>query len=501
MLPRMSLLRSALQHPWTPALALALGWGVGPALPALARGELIGQPYTDLYPAVWGLWWFAGEQPGLPLRCELLGAPAGVPFYYASPLHGWAAWPLLALLPLPVVWNLLLLAARVATVLCAFGAARAWGLAGPGALLAAAVYGCAPFFHGYAVEGIVEGTDGWTLALWVWALARPRPGAQALAFALTVASSWYLGAVACLLAACAGPRAWLGAAGGLGICAPLLAAFGAAFPAREALDPAVRAAMGTTLGLAPPGWTAGLNPFARSSWVGLLAPALALWARPRVPPGLLLGGAVCAGLAFGVGPWFELPVLSALRFPYRLHAGLLVLLAAGAGRAVGTRGWAWLWGPAVALEGLLLSPIEPVLPSAPAALPALYHTLPAGAVLLDAPGPLARPPGEVNPSRARARWLLYGQTAHGRASPWIPDFNSVGVASVDGLDAWRALDPLHSPTPPEALPVPEGVDLIVLRSRELHQGGRPAHALLEAQGWARTRQEEGLWLYERQEAR
>ena len=47
-------------------------------------------------------------------------------------------------------------------------AARAWGLA-PARHHCSAIY-IVLFFHGYAVEGIVEGTDGWTLALWAWAL-------------------------------------------------------------------------------------------------------------------------------------------------------------------------------------------------------------------------------------------------------------------------------------------------------------------------------------------
>jgi hypothetical protein len=206
----------------TPALALAIAWALLPALPAWSRGELIGQPYTDLYPAVWGLWWFVSEQPGLPLHTTLLGAPEGLPFYYSSPLRGWLATPILGILGLTTTWNLLLVVARAATVLCAFGAARAWGLGPAGALTAAAVYGAAPFFQGYAVEGIVEGTDGWALALWLWAVGRGRIGLGAVAFALTALSSWYMAATACLLAPFLGRVGLLSAAGGLTLSAPAL---------------------------------------------------------------------------------------------------------------------------------------------------------------------------------------------------------------------------------------------------------------------------------------
>jgi hypothetical protein len=93
--------------------------------------------------------------------------------------------------------------------------------------------------------------------------------------------------------------------------------------------------------------------------------------------------------------------------------------------------------------------------------------------------------------------VLYAQTVHGRASPWRPDFNSVGVAGSDGLDAVRGLDP-HSGLPaPTRLNVPNDVDLVMLRRRELRDGGREAAALLEAEGWARIADEEGLWLYGR----
>ncbi|MCK6522795.1 hypothetical protein L6R49_15305 [Myxococcota bacterium] len=479
-----------------PAAALALVWALGPALPAWARGELIGQPYTDLYPAVWGLWWFVSEQPGLPLHTALLGAPEGMAFYYSSPLRGWLATPLLGVLGLTTTWNLLLVLARAATVGCAFGAARAWGLTPAGALTAAAVYGAAPFFQGYAVEGIVEGTDGWALALWIWAVGRERVGWASLAFALTALSSWYMAATACLLALFLGRIGLLSALGGLVLSAPALWAFLGAFPARDPLDPEVRAAMGTTLRLAAPGSLAGLNPFAQTSWVGVVAPILALLAARRRPLAVA-ALTLCAGLSFGVGPWFELPPLSALRFPYRLHAGTLAALALLAGLGVERLGLGRWVAPLIVAEGLLLSPIEPVLPGAPAELPGLYATLPPGDVLLDLPGPLAMPPGEPNPSRPRARFVLYAQTVHGRASPWRPDFNSVGVAGSDGLDAARGLDP-HSGLPaPTRLDLPQDVDLVMLRRRELREGGREAAALLEAEGWARLAEDEGLWLYGR----
>lgn len=478
---------------------LAVAWAVGPALPVLLRGELIGHPFTDLYPSVWGLWWFAGQQPGLPSFATHLAAPEGMPFYYSSPLHGWAVWPLLGVVSLPAAWNLTVLAARLATVLVAYGAGRAWGLREPGALVAAAIYGASPFFQGYAVEGIVEGLDGWTLALWLLALGRRRWGLGAVAFALTVISSWYLGAVACVLAALLGRRAWVTAALGLVLSAPLLALFFGAFPEGQPLDPAVRAAMGAQLAVGRPGILPGLQPFAMTTWVGGIAPLLALWglrdsdlARRAA---IVLG--TCALLSLGLGPIYDLAPFSSLRFPYRFHAGTLAALALLAGLGADRlRVGAWL-APVLVLEGLLLSPIEPVLPGAPGEVPALYDDL-QGEVLLDVPGPVAMPPGEINRSRARARSFLYAQTAHGMGTPWAPDFNSVGAVGEElGLAGVRALDPLVGADPPLALDLPQSIDHVVVHVRELRGAADTAHRLLLAEGWVRTGDDGERWRYAR----
>ena len=412
------------------------------------------------------MWWFASEQPGLPLHTEQLGAPEGMGFYYSSPIHGWLAWPLIPLLGVAGTWNLLVVLARFATPVLAFLAARAWGLERSGALVAAAVYGCAPFFHGFAVEGIVEGLDGWTLPLFLLAHFKGRRWLAAPAFALVVLSSWYLGAVACLLALFLGRKAWPSALLGLLLATPFVWAFGLAFPESAAIPAEVRGLMGTELLPSLPGLVTD-NPFAKTSWVGLVAPALALLVvRERRLTACVL--VLFWVLSLGVGPHFELPGLSSLRFPYRLHAGVLVVLAGLAG--LGAQRWSWgAWlAPVLVLEGLLLSPVEPLIPGAPAGPHPIYEELPEGPVLLDIPGPLAMPPGEINPSRPRARWFLYQQVFHGRRSPWIPDFNGVGVAAEDGLDAVRALDP-HGPPSDEALVIE--ADLVVVHELDLELPG------------------------------
>jgi hypothetical protein len=431
------------QSGWPLALAFAAAWALLPALPALLRGELIGSPYTDLYPSVWGLAWFAQQQPGFPTFTTALGAPAGMPFYFSSPLHGWVGTPAFWLGGAAFAYNLTLLAARFATVAVSFGCFRASGLGVRGAIAAAAVYGASPFFHGYAVEGIVEGTDGWTLPLWAWiVLRRERAGAVA-AFALVVISSWYLGMAACLIALGWGLRqrlAWVSMAGGLVLASPFLYSFVGGFSAAAPLPDAIRAAMGAPLDLVAPGILPGLNPFALNTWVGVSTLVLAgIGARTR--PGLAIGAIACAVLSLGRGPWYDLPVLEAVRFPYRWHAGTLFCLAPLVGLAVDRLGRAWLALLPLA-EGLLLSRVEPVLPSSPAQVPPIYDAVDAD-VLLEVPGPVGMPPGEINRSRPRARYLLYYQAQHGAVSPWAPDFNGVAATlPAPWLATFSSWDPL-----------------------------------------------------------
>ncbi len=475
---------------WLAAAALAALWGLGLALPAVLDGALIGQPFTDLYPAVWGMWsWPSGG--------DWLGWPDGIDFYYASPLKAALAWPLKELLGLTVTWNLLCVLARMATVLCAFGAARAWGFSSIGALTAAAAYGCAPFFQGYAVEGITEGVDGWALALWAWAAGARRPLLAAGGLALAVLSSWYLGAAACLLAVLASlrDRQHLLALLGLLPVAPALWSFLSAQGTGAPLAPEIRAAMGASLQIPTPGITDGLNPFAINAYIGLSLGLAALLSRSRY----LLAALAPMVLSLGIGPLYELPLLEAMRFPYRWHAATLALLAAAAATTADARGWRWL-APLIVVEGLLLSPIEPVLPSAPAAIPAIYAAV--DAPILEVPGPVSRPPGEINRSRPRSRYVLYYQTAHRQQSPWRPDLNGLGqTEQAEWLYPLRTWDPVEALGEPAVLTAETlaglreaGVRLVMIHRRELNGRGPALVAALVSAGAEVVEEDDARWL-------
>ena len=426
---------------WRSALLLAVVWGIGPALPALWHGQIIGHPYTDMFPSVWGLWAFVQEQPSLPTETMRLGYPDGMGYYFSSPIKGWLAWPLMPVFGLVWTWNILLIAARIGTVLAAFGAARSWGFGPKGALCAAAIFGCAPFFHGYAVEGIIEGTDGWTLALWLWALGAGRHKLAAPAFALVIMSSWYMAMVGCLLLGLAvlKDKRALWSMIGLMLAAPALVGFAGAFPQTAPLDDTIRSMMGAHIGIPTPGWQNGLQPFAMNAYTGWVVLAVALWSRTR----WVLLAAIPALLSLGIGPIYDLPIAEMVRFPYRWHAATLVLLGAAVATQADTLKWGKLLAWVIVLEGWMLAPVEPILPGNAPTIPAIVESI--DGPVLDIPGPVAMPPGEINRSRHRARYLMYEQTAHGQATPWVPDFNSVGVAPSKRaalLNRIAQLDPL-----------------------------------------------------------
>ena len=437
---------------------LSLLWALLPLAPALVQGKLPGSPMTDLYPSVWGLDVFASGLPGFVLHTERMGASVGIGFYYSSPLHGLVGWPVHALAGPDAAYIFTLLLARAATVwvcwewLCCLGR-TAWP-----ALAGALLYGASPFFHGYASEGIVEGTDGWALALWAWMVTARRPTAAAAALALCIVSSWYLGMVACTLAVLASLRLptarW--SLLGLLVAPPALFAFHHAFGGNAPLDATLRAAMGAPLRVPTP-WFSLATPFALNTFIGASAVVLAYLARHRSPV-FLAGALLCFVLSTGRGPWWELPVLELVRFPYRWHAGTLLCLAALVA-ALEVRP-VWLFLPWV--EGLLFSPIHPVLPGAPRELPPIYAAV-EPTVLLELPGPLALPPGQPNPSRPRARWFLYAQLQHGAASPWTLDFNGVAHdTDAAWLDSFRSWDTALAA-------VPEPPDVAGARAAGVHQ--------------------------------
>ena len=124
--------------------------------------------------------------------------------------------------------------------------------------------------------------------------------------------------------------------------------------------------MGAQIGIPSPGWNPGLNPFAINTYVGGVALVAALASRTR----WVVAAVVPAILSLGVGPIYDLPVAELVRFPYRWHAATLILLAPAVGITADSLRWGGIIAPLIVIEGLLLSPVEPVLPGTPADIPA-----------------------------------------------------------------------------------------------------------------------------------
>ena len=471
------------------AWLFALAWGVLPAGPALAKGELIGHGYTDLYMQAWGMWFLGTHWPLVPTHTTLFGFPDGMPIYAQSVWKGWASGLLLPWLGVVGAYDVLTLVSRVLTVGVSFHAARAWGLKDGGALVAATVFGASPYFQGYAVEGIGECMDGWPLALWAWAVARERTLASIVALAWSIAASFYLGAAVCLLAVLAFPLRRKAPLSLLGIvlALPAILAFmdtlvgGTGTP----IPSEVRAAMGAQLAFQEPGSFPSLHTSGNTTWIGAVVLVLAAVSRSR----LAWMALVPFAFSFGGTPVYALPVFSMIRFPYRWHAATLAILALAAGR--GADRFRWRTGIvlalAIAAEGLALSPIEPILPHADGSVPGIYRQV--AGPLLELPGPLVRPPGATNPSRPRLRYLTYFQTRHEQPSPWLLDLNGLMEGGPQELAFLHSWDPhgrvALTAVPPDLVARLRGLgvaDVMIQTSEMGIDRARPLLEGLRAQG-------------------
>jgi len=405
---------------------------------------------------VWGLEWFGANVSSIvPTHATDIGAPDGVPFYYSSPLLGWLHALLGPVFGLRLSFAFGIMLARIATVLCAYGAARSLELKPTTSLIMAAVYGCSPYFHGFAVEGIIEGTNGWTLPLWVWMSQGKRWFAAVFAAALVVLSSWYLALCGVLIACALLPFRWRASAtffAGVALSSPAIWLFFSTFTGGSPLDPGIRASMGANLSLFPtPGSMAGLSYSAKTTWIGWVAGGLALLSVKRHPR-WAIGALLAFILSLGWGPLYSLPLWRVVRFPYRIHAITLLAIGFLASKAVEMLATThpnrltWLapaLAAAITLEGLFLSPVEPIIPGSSAEVPSHFRDL-RGQNVLSMPGPVAMPPGVINPSRRRAQYLLYWPAVAQTRTPWIPDFNGVGIQQSESevLEKFRSWDHL-----------------------------------------------------------
>ncbi|MEN9786783.1 MAG: hypothetical protein RLZZ299_2047 [Pseudomonadota bacterium] len=470
---------------WVWIATFALAWGLAPVVPFLGGTALAGHPSDALY------------THASTFAHHLRDAPE-------EGVRSWIAWlvmPLGASLGAPTAWAAGMALARFATVLCAWSAARAWGLGRTGAILAATAWGASPLFHAAHATGDVDSWDATPFMVALWVLRRPRGlGARHGPGTWLEQAARVMVAAGALAWALASRNAW----GAVGASAIALAGVGAGVAGRREL--AMRCALTVLLGIAlarglgllspapvadaarmhaswhptwptpswiQPVWTARGVPFAGT----LLLLAAAVVGRV---PFVATWALVAAVLATGEGPWYDLPLLRDVSEPWRWllvsHAALCWL----AGHALDAwterpsmRGAArrpWLAPLAVVpwIETSAWSPVPLVLPAAPAEVPAMYDAV-RGPALLDVPGP--QPAGTAG-FTPRARYLVWARDHHGAADPWRED--------ARWLAAWRAWDPATGlvPVMPPLTPARDAAVSQVLVHRDL-LGARRAAALVD----------------------
>jgi hypothetical protein len=415
---------------------LSLFWAIVPMLPALWDGGIVGSPQTDLYFSIWSLH-IPWMDTSAVFESQWINYPHGQPIYSSAYIKSILAWILSPLLSPAQSYNLLLFAARLAGPLCAYQALRAWGYREIAATGFAVFVTMSPFLHGYAVEGIVEGVDVWPLALWLWACAGQNKFKMAFTLAICILTSWYLGAVACLLTLILATKRKeiLYSLLGVAISSPAIWMFVHTHPSMGGIPVDIREAMSAEFGLSTPNFLSKINPFAKNNYIGWCI--LLAISRSRYT----LWALIPLGLSFGLGS--ELPVLSSVRFPYRWHLATMVLLGFALADFLQKKNWTWL--PTLILcEGLLLSGVDFFIPSATAQNPEIYRMV--NQPILDVPGPLSLPAGTPNLSRYRASYLLYAQLTHKQPSLWAQDFNGINDVQKQ-WENWRSWDPLLKITP------------------------------------------------------
>ena len=413
---------------------LAFLWALLPLLPAFCSNSIAGSPYTDLYPSVWSLW-AVGDWLASGFQLSILNHPEGQSWYPSALLVGLIAQPLYWLLSPAWVYNLLLFSSRWLGAISFYLAGYAYSKNENASTFFMVLVACSPFVHGFSVEGIIEGTQLWALGFWLWAIASKRYKLGILFFFLSILSNWYFGAVGCLLCFLLGlhnRKIWLSFLGLLP-ASPFIFLFLSSLSSSAQISPEIIQMMGFQFQFPVPNITSKPNPFAISTYLGWLPFILLFTSRNRNSFWIIFPFFLSLGLPI----LYQLPVFSSVRFPYRWHLGTLIIL----GWVLFAHPWvqkkSWL-ALLLLLEYLLLSPIDAILPKATAQFPEYLAQI--DSPVLDIPGPLSRPAGQINPSRPRMKYLLYYQTKHQQPIGWGLDFNGLQEMN-DCFSETRIIDP------------------------------------------------------------
>jgi hypothetical protein len=420
-------------------ILLILVWSILPVLPAIWQGDIAGSPYTDLYPSIWSLW--ATEDWWGQWRTGWLNAPNGQDWFPSTLLLGTLIIPLKSIVSMGTLYNWILVLSRCIGCASFYLAGRAWGNTHQSGLLAMIVVAMAPMIQGFTVEGIIEGTQIWPLGFWLWSVHTSRPKSSVMFGCLIILSNWYW---ACIWGILQTLRILHRKSEVILLITPLVltSPWWIGFLGQghtDPIDPTILRRMGFQFSIPTPNWWTAPNPFAQSNYIGW---ALGIWSLILVPKGHHRTPLYIIGLGFVLSlglPWMQhIPILSAIRFPYRLHLMTLIGMALwiGCNTQWQPRHRTWLW--LILAEQLLASPIDSLVPSANSEYPEYVERI--NGTVLEIPGPLNRPPGMIDPSKPRAKYLFYHQTGHARSSAWQFAFNGLHSPS-DCFSETRILDP------------------------------------------------------------
>ncbi len=410
------------------------------------NGELAGSPYTDLYPSVWSLWatesWWGQWNNGW------FNHPQGQQWSPSTVFWGTLIIPLKGVVTLDALYNGCLLLNRLLTGWAFYLVGRSWGKNHHSGLLWMTIIGMNPMMHGFAVEGIIEGTQLWPLGFWLWSIREKRWTKSVFFGSLIVVSNWYWTLCWSVLSIILGfteRNVWWTLCLSLGLTLPWTLHFLDIQGQSPKLDPDIYQAMGMSLSIPTPNILTPPNPFAISTYTGWTVCTLllvALWKRTNSVGWGILGLGLILSMGF---PWMQnVPVLGSMRFPYRMHlltlVGICIILSQlfSEQKYTGSHQW-WILIP---LEFMLLSPVDWQIPSSPSKSP--DYTAMIDDVVLELPGPLVREPGEIDPSRPRGKYLQYHQTFYGQPSPWTLGFNGL-VAPNNCFEGTRRIDPHATP--------------------------------------------------------
>ena len=434
-------------------------------MPALWQGGIAGSPYTDLYPSIWSLW--ATEDWWGQWRTGWLNTPDGQNWYPSTLLLGTAIIPLKSLVPIGTLYNWLMIGSRCLGCFSFYLAGRAWGSSHFSGLLFMVVVSMSPMIHGFAVEGIIEGTQIWPLGFWLWSIHRSSTKLSIFFGCLIILSNWYW---ACIWGILQTIRVTKQSSEAPLLIGPILLTspwwFG--FLGQGTTDPIssdVLRMMGFQFGFPTPHWLTSANPFAQSNYIGwvLIFWSLMIIRRKSTHKPLFIVG---LGFVLSLGlSWMQsFPILSAIRFPYRLHLmtliGLVLWIGCNTKWRSQHRKWIWL----ILLEQILCPSIDALIPISQAHFPEYVAMI--DGPILEVPGPLNRPPGVIDPSKPRSRYLFYYQTEYAQPSGWRFSFNGLHTPTECFAET-RIIDPHATPKEKATLGSTDcwkGIDWVVIHN-------------------------------------